>query len=361
MPTLEYKPDRVSPPGDTLQDILDERGISQTELAARLDRSEKNLSQVVNGKAPITPQLALDLELALGVPARFWLNRESTYREALAREAESPLDEEVVAWGRLFPYNLMAKRAWVPETRSRAERARNLLRFFGVVSKEAFDRVWTGETAIQYRRSTHRPEKPQLAAAWLRRGEIEAEANLAAPYSEKLFVEAVQAARGWTALEPKAFVPRLKAAFSAAGVTLLFVRELPGMGISGATRWLSPDWALIQITLRFRTNDHLWFTLFHECCHILKHSKKRMFLEDGGKEVEETEADRFAADHLIRPADWRRLRSLDTYGRDKVTQFAKEVDIHPGIVVGRLQHEGLVAHSVFNDLKVRYQWVVRDE
>src|SRR5579862_6758991 len=114
MRTLEYRPTQVSPPGETLQDLLEERGIVQADLAARLSRSTKNLSQVMNGKAPISPDLALDLEKVLGVPAKFWLNREAAYREWLSRTNLPDPTEEDLAWVRYFPYAKMAGLGWVP-------------------------------------------------------------------------------------------------------------------------------------------------------------------------------------------------------------------------------------------------------
>lgn len=85
MATTQYRPTSVSPPGETLLDMLEERGMTQADLAQRLERSTKNISEIVNGKAPITSELALALEQTLGAPARFWIAREAIYREWLAR------------------------------------------------------------------------------------------------------------------------------------------------------------------------------------------------------------------------------------------------------------------------------------
>jgi addiction module HigA family antidote len=84
----QYTPDMPSPPGDSLADILEERNMSQAELAARLGRSEKTISEIIQGIAPITPDIAAGLELVLGAPARFWNERERRYREHLASHKE---------------------------------------------------------------------------------------------------------------------------------------------------------------------------------------------------------------------------------------------------------------------------------
>ena len=76
----QYTPDYVSPPGETLQEVLEERGMSQAELAERTGRPKKTINEIINGKAAITPETALQLERVLGIPASFWNNRERRYR-----------------------------------------------------------------------------------------------------------------------------------------------------------------------------------------------------------------------------------------------------------------------------------------
>ena len=71
-----YTPDYAVPPGTTLKETLDEKGISQAQLAVRTGLAEKTISQIVNGIAPISYETAGKLELVLGIPARFWNARE---------------------------------------------------------------------------------------------------------------------------------------------------------------------------------------------------------------------------------------------------------------------------------------------
>lgn len=355
MATTEYRPTSVSPPGATLLDVLEERGITQADLAQRLDRSTKNISEVVNGKAPITSDLALALEQTLGIPARFWIAREAIYREWLARESQPEPTESDLDWARTFPYKEMSNLRWVPPTTNIIERCGNLLKFFGVVSPQAYRAIWGGATA-RFRCSQAFAAKPDLIAAWLRQGENLAEGVATQPYAEASFRSAVHQARAWTNLEPADFVPQLRDSFAARGVVLLFVPELKSMGVSGATRWLTPERALIQITLRFKTNDHLWFTIFHECCHILRHSKREVFLENNDKDDQEHEADAFASEHLIPSAELRRFRLRASFTHSDIKAFADRIGIAPGIVVGRLQHERVIGYNQHHDLKVKYVW-----
>ena len=356
MPNLEYRPTSVSPPGETLCDLLEERGISQKLLSLRLGRSDKNLSQVVNGKAPITPELAVDLERVLGTPARFWLAREARYQEWLSRSSAPDPTEDDIQWARSFTYKEMAEYEWVPPTSNAREKFCNLLRFFGVVDRSAFH-AWVASLSPQFRRSETKVDKDHLVAAWLRQGELESELVDTAEYDEKAFAKAVEGALKLTCRAPREFVTELKDTFAKSGVVLLFVPELPSMGVSGATRWLTPYKALIQVTLRYRTNDHLWFTIFHESCHILKHQKRAVYLETKGeKSSDELEADAFAANHMIPPSAFRRFVQAGDFSGSAVRAFAESLGISPGIVVGRLQREEIIGWDTLNSLKVKFEW-----
>ena len=144
----------------------------------------------------------------------------------------------------------------------------------------------------------------------------------------------------------------------------MFVRELPKSRAYGATRWLSPIKALLQLSLRYKTNDHLWFTFFHEAGHIVLHGKRETFLEGdrhSGSRTQEAEANQFACDLLIPPNDYEDLVQARPITADNVKRFAKGIGIAPGIVVGRLQHDGHLAYSELNGLKVRYEWAPKED
>lgn len=142
---------------------------------------------------------------------------------------------------------------------------------------------------------------------------------------------------------------------SEAGVAVVFVKEFKGRPVSGLTQWLTTDKALIQLSIRYRTDDHLWFTFFHEAGHILNDSKKAMFVEveDGDCESEDS-ANEFAADMLIPKEHSDSLSSLRS--KDDVRHFARNVGIAPGIVVGQLQKRGIIPYSHLNGLKQKLSW-----
>ena len=119
---------------------------------------------------------------------------------------------------------------------------------------------------------------------------------------------------------------------AACGVAVVFVPELPGTRASGVARWLTPAKALIQLSLRYRTDDHLWFTFFHEIAHVLRHGKTDVWI-----------------DVLISRMNSRNLPELET--ADDVQRFAEGIGVAPGIVVGRLQHDSHWPYSQGNELK----------
>ncbi|OIO11887.1 MAG: hypothetical protein AUJ52_01290 [Elusimicrobia bacterium CG1_02_63_36] len=359
MATIKYEPDFVSPPGATLQDALDERGMSQVELAERTGHAPKVINEIVKGKAAITPETAIQLERVLGIGARFWSNRESRYREFLARQQEALNLKPHLAWAKQFPVREMKKYEFIDAPETDIKLVGQMLDFFGVASPHQFDAVWSEKQPAFRKSSVYSVDRLALIA-WLRQGEREAQAVACEDYAHEKFFAALLAARTLTTKKPNEYGPKLKALFSHAGVAIVFVRELPRIRTSGATQWISSKKAMIQLSLRYKTSDHLWFTIFHEAAHILKHPKRRMFVEKIEYAIDpelELEANQFSADLLIPPDSWRAFLQQDRFSAPSAVRFAQSIKIDPGIVIGRLQHEGRLRRDRLNHLKTRLEWV----
>lgn len=365
----QYVPDYISPPGETLEEALEERGMTQVDLAQRIGMSRKHVKQILDGAAPITPETALKLERALGIPARFWNNREQQYRDFLARKAEEEELDKCKAWLKNFKHvRKMRELRWFRETQDPIAQLRAVLDFFGMASPKAWQAHWEA-VEVRYRRSHAYKPDPYALAAWLRRGEVEAQGIDCAPYDEARFRTALEKVRKLTLEPPRVFQPRLVELCAGCGVAVVFVPELPKTA-SGATRWLTASKALIQLSLKYKTDDHLWFTFFHEAGHILLHPKKDIFLDEKNEEdlfieagsgaFEEEEANRFAARTLIPQADFRAfVTARSRFSKASIRQFAQEQGIAPGIVVGQLQHAKKLPFSHCNDLKQRFTWRLR--
>jgi len=361
-----YNPDQVSSPGDTLLEVLEERGMTQAELAERTGRPKKTINEIIKGKAAITPETALQLELIFNIPASFWNNRERRYREFLAQQEEKKRLEKQLPWLKKIPVTAMIKFGWIRRYEDKVEQLREVLNFFSVVSPEQWENIWCNSQVL-FRKSQAYQSNFSDVAAWLRRGEIEASAISSLPYNANKFKKTLQKIRTLTLEPPEIFQPKVVQLCAEAGVAVVFVPQLPKTPTSGATHWLNADKALIQLSLRYKTDDHLWFTFFHEAGHILLHGKRDFFLEGTGvvsieDQEKEKEANNFSADILIPPGDLKRfLASIPKISQANIIQFANDIGIAPGIVVGRLQHDGILPPSHCNDLKQRWEWALDDQ
>jgi HTH-type transcriptional regulator/antitoxin HigA len=361
MSTTLFQPDYAIHPGETLAETLEELGMSQAELAQRMGRPLQMISEIIQGKKAITAETALQLERATGVPANFWDSSQRNYEATLARLEEERELEPESGWLQQFPLKALIQKGWLPQLDSPAEQLRAVLNFFGVAGIKEWKAMWTAPE-VAYRKSSAFQANPMAAAAWLRQGERAAQQIRTEPYNQEGFVRALYEIRKLTTAEPEVFVPRATDLCSAVGVALIFIPELPGTVAYGATRWLTPTKAILQLSLRGKMDDFLWFTFFHESAHILKHGKRDVFIEakDSTHDQEtlrkEQEANTFASDFLIPKPAFSQLTREKLFTTHAVERFAAQLGIAPGIVVGRLQHEGLLARTHLNGLKRRFDF-----
>ena len=351
-----FQPDWVSPPGDTIADLLDEHGWSQAEFSRRSGYTTKHVSLLINGKASITEDTAIKLERVLGSTARFWMTREAQYREQVARTQEFNSLIAHADWLKQLPLRDMLRFGWVRHFSHKGQQVAECLSFFGVASVDAWNERYAQPIAA-FKASRQFAMNNGAIAAWLRQGERRASGIYCAPFDKEKFKAVLNEVRFLTnESDPNVFVPRLVTLCADAGVAVVFEPAPHGCPASGATRWLTPDKSLLMLSLRHKTNDCLWFAFFHEAGHLLLHGKKMLFLEINNLEDEhEQEADRFARDFLITPSQAKDLPYLDpTYAA--VTQFASMIGVAPGIVVGRMQKEGIIPWNYLQKHKVRYQW-----
>ncbi len=156
------------------------------------------------------------------------------------------------------------------------------------------------------------------------------------------------------------FVSSLTKLCASAGVIVVFVQELPKTSVSGATRWLSHNRPLIQLSLRHKRNDMLWFSFFHEAGHVyFGHAKREVLLDDEFDDFydqRETNANKFAMELLIPQLELNQFLQQNDFTQNPLCNFAKKMRIAPGIIVGRLQHDGKVTYDSFNKFKLTFSW-----
>jgi HTH-type transcriptional regulator/antitoxin HigA len=245
----------------------------------------------------------------------------------------------------------------VAKTTKPIERVRELQRFFGVASLQAIPNVQRYQTAFRLGRSSRHRHSPEAVAAWLRLAETKAARIDTAPYDQARLRKGLGAMRAMTRREPKAFLPELSALLAGVGVAFVLVPHFPGTRAHGATFRAGRDKAVLALTIRGAWADIFWFSLFHELGHILLNDKRDVIIEsDDGDPTREAQANAFARDTLIAPADYARLLARGDLMPQALRDFAAVLGIAPGIVVGRLQHDGRFKHEWHNDLRVRYAW-----
>ncbi len=351
--------DWASPPGDTITELLEEQNMGLDAFALKMRLSREATVHLINGQMEITQETAGQLKVFLGGSEHFWLSREHQYRQAVRRMADFKTVESGKSWIDELPTRDLVKFGWIEDVSTKAEKLTACLRFFGIGDVEEWRTTYEKfikQTA--FRTSESFDSHFGVLAAWLRKSELEAEMIDCESWDAVAFREALNNIRNLTRKrDPNLFLPELRSICAASGVAVVIVRTPTGCRASGGTRFISDSKAILALSFRYLSDDHFWFTFFHEAAHLLLHEKTRLFLEGDGSESEkeEMEANSFAAATLI-PDEFRaRLKTLPVNGY-AVMRFAREIGISPGIVVGQLQYLGHYRRNQLNNLKTRFKW-----
>lgn len=350
-------------PGETLREKLQEMEMSVKEFAIRTTKPEKTINAVLIGESAVTPDMSIAFEQITRIPAHFWLNLQRNFDEYVARQKREAIcqDAQTIEWAKRFPYAAMANLGWVEKTRILSEKIMNLLSFFRITSVKAWEDYFMNQALKSaFKISLSSTKDPYAISAWLRQGEIQAaEGKTKNPYSEAALKGIMPKIFSFVKDQPDDFALQLSNLCSEAGVKILYTAHIPHAPINGCTRWID-NVPCIQMTDKQKRNDVFWFSFFHEIGHILLHGKKDVFLEDAEHretlKQKEEEADRFAAEQLLsQNAENEIVRELD--GAQPTKQFivdqANRYQTHPAIIVGRLQHNGIIRQdSALNSFKV---------
>lgn len=343
----------LSPPGDDISETIKYNRMSQAQLAKRLGKTTSKVHDIITGKEPITVKTALQLEKVLGMPAQYWLKRESNYREKLTRLEQEEFLETCKGWLSEQPVKQLKECGYLKSKEIGPAMVEETLQFYGVTTPEQWESIYVKEYAMaSYRKSPAHKDALGSMAAFLRIGEIEMRKLNVATFSKTNFKNVLPVIKELAAKHPAHFIKKLQQLCADAGVAIVYTMCLPKAPVSGATRWVGNN-PLIQLTDRHKTNDHFWFTFFHEAGHVLLHGKKDIFIEDfegykpNGKK--ETEANDFAAKWLLPETFIDELPKEFT--EEDVVKIAKKYKTAPGIVVGRLQYLQLAPYTFGNGLK----------
>lgn len=340
----------ATPPGATIKEQLEDRGMSQKEFALRMGMSEKHISHLINGDVQLTPEVAYKIEMVLGLPARFWNNLESIYREKIAKaEAENALDKDTEI-SKKFPYKEMARNGWVPNTSNAVDRVVNLRKFFRIAQLSSLSNT-ACLFSIACRRLSVTEKTDYALLAWTQQARVAAREMDVSPINISRLKSQIPEIRSMTVKEPDVFCPELIDLLSTCGIAIVFLPHIGGSFLHGASFYCDQK-IVVGLTLRGKDADKFWFSLFHEIGHILLGHLSSEF--EIGEEAER-DADEFARDTLIPMERFNAFVNRKKFSRDSILGFAKSIGIAPGIVVGRLQKEGYIEFRWHNDLKTKYE------
>ncbi len=356
---MSYQPNIAVHPGGTVQRVLDSLGMTQKSLSERTGLTEKHISDIVNGRASITPETAILFENSLGGSAEFWNNLQVNYETIKVRlEQEKRATQELEQQHlKNFPYQELEKFGYVEKAASSEKKIINLFKFFGVNSLAQVE----PSQAVAYRAHKDGASNQAKVATWLRCGEKELERyksnRTVNVYDKDKLLKLLPKLKALSTKQD--FTCDLINILASAGVILIPTPYFTATYASGATRWIGGN-PVIQLSDFGKRLDKFWFTLFHEIGHVVLHGRKEQFISfdrNGQKTNEENEADNFAAESLISYRDLNdfkaSLNSALSPG-EQIKSFAKQQNIHPSIVAGRLQNDyGVYSSKELNKLHVR--------
>jgi HTH-type transcriptional regulator/antitoxin HigA len=353
----ERIPAEAFPPGDYIKEELEERGWSQADLAEILGVNESVVSALINGKKAITPELAKGLSAAFETSAQVWMNLESSYRLFLAKSTDDVIGRKARLYD-IAPVKELIKRGWIEKSENISVLEKRVNEFLSEVVPHAA------------RKSTSYGAMNPAQRAWLCRAKRLARLVKVDKFSEESLEEAFDALRGL--LGTPEDILKVPAVLAKAGIHLVVLEHLPQTRIDGACLWLEDGSPVIAISLRYDRLDYFWHTLLHEMAHV-KHRDgadgeppiDEDLVGDKAKEAEtkpecEKKADMFACEFSVTEHQLTDFiaRVKPFFSRQKIVGFANRLHVHPAIVVGQLQHRGLLPYSHSREMLVRVRDLV---
>jgi HTH-type transcriptional regulator / antitoxin HigA len=339
-----------------LRQMMEAKGWTQDDLAEILGKSRQSVSEIVSGKNGLTLDMAMMLAAVFGNTAQEWLKWDQAYRLSMADKDVT----DVQTRARLYetaPVRDMVKRGWIRPTLDAAELKSELEAFYGSDSLEGGISF-----PVAMKRTMKLPDLNAAEMAWCFRARQLAAGLLSSPYSSSRLSKAQPSLRRLAA-HPKE-VRYLPKVLAECGIRFVVIEPLPDVRIDGAAFW-DDRGPVVAVSLRHDRIDGFWFTVMHECAHIRNGDPLSVDtgMVDATKgitvalveDVAEQRANEEAAAALI-PNDEmesfiRRVGPL--YGRDRVVQFANRLKVHPGIIVGQLQHRKEIGYMALREFLVK--------
>lgn len=357
---FDYRPIH---PGKILKQMLDEKGWSQDELAIITGRSRQTISEIISGKTGVTPDMAVVLAAAFGNTPADWLKWDASYRLSMIEGEGGIVVEKRARLYKIAPVREMQKRGWIRESKEVSELENDLKAFFGT---ESLDESLRFPVALL--RHSAEPTLSAAERAWcFRARQLAGAVHHVAVFDHRRIDAAENRLRELAAHAKEA--KYICEVLAETGVRFVVVEPLPGMKIDGAAFWLDEKSPVIAISGRIDRIDNIWFAVMHEWAHIKNGdalSVDNDLLGDDSAILVQDEAERRANEQAVSaliPATEmdsfiRRVGPL--YSKTRIVQFAHRIRIHPGIIVGQLQHRKEIGYQSNREMLVKIRAIVTE-
>jgi HTH-type transcriptional regulator/antitoxin HigA len=346
-------------PGDVLRAEISKRGWTQADVARILQRPLPTVNEIIQGKRGITPEMAVALGAAFGNGAEFWARLEADYRLALVPHDTEEIKRRVRLY-ELGPIKEMEKRVWIRPNLVNELLEAELCRFFeiGSISEEP-------KLSAAMRMGGQADSLSPAQRAWCFRARHLAKALVVKPFDPGRIDEAVRKLRQLAAYPKEA--RHLSDCLGEFGIRFVVVEPLASSRIDGAAFWLDERSPCIAVSIRYDRIDAFWFTVLHEFSHV-RHGDASVDSDLAGedyrpsemKEDAERRADEEAAATLVPPQELRSFmrRVGPLYAKDRIIQFAHRIKMHPGVIVGQLQHRGEIGYAANREMLAKVREIV---
>lgn len=333
-----YKPAEVFPPGEFILEEMEARGWTQIDLARILNMSAQKVNRIINGREPVSSDVARRLGAAFVKSPEYWLNIEmqwQLYRDDV--DSEETIISKRAEFYDLVPIAELERRGWIRKAEINDEIEVELKDFFNV---DCLSQI--PEMAAAARSSVLNQTLSPAQQAWCRRSLQIAKLVQAAKYEESKIPVIIEKLRSLMR-EPEQvqYVPK---ALAENGIRLVIVQHLNHTKLDGAAQWLDGN-PVISLSLRYPRMDYFWFTLMHELAHIKFNDNNSVDIDvsevDSSYNIE-TRANAQASEWLIPQNEMQSFIAATSphYGTEEICDFAERVGVHPSLVVGQLKSKG---------------------
>ncbi len=351
---IEYNDKIAFHPGYYIKEIVDESGLTQEDFAKRLDTTPKNLSLLIRGGQSLSIDIAMKLSRMVGTSINYWLNLQNTYDALIAEfKSEKELAEERIVFHNL-DYKYFRENYGLPDLpRKTDEQIIQVRRFLNVATLSVLSKR---DMAVSFRNSTKELTEANTikANAMVQIATNAALKSNAPKFDKKKFEKAVNYALSLTK-NHEDFYPMIKKAFYDAGVIFVILPNLSGSKTNGATKKVGNN-IMLMVNDRRLNADSFWFTLFHEIGHIINGDYGISFEKEKGEQ--EDVANKYAEDSLIPPEQYQEFLMKKQFNIRAIRSFADQIDRDPGIVLGRLQNDGIINFDDWRMQELRHKYKV---